>query len=232
VHSQFEYGNRVGIFRLLELLDRYRLPVTVAANAGACARYPYLLKQFAARNYEIAAHGSFATRMLSSRMSEAEERQEIATVLDRVPQATGSRPRGWIAQDFGESTRTPRLLAEAGLRYVADWANDDQPYLLHTGPPLVSIPNQAEWDDVQIIWHRKVHPSVHRDGICAAFDRLYEEGAQSGMFFGLHLHPWLMGTPHRIAYVEQALEHMMARREVWRTTAADVAAKFGIETPR
>ena len=78
VHSQYEYGNRVGIFRVLDLLDRHELPVTVAANAGACEKYPYLVEQFRERGYEFAAHGTFATRMLSSQMSEAEERAAIA----------------------------------------------------------------------------------------------------------------------------------------------------------
>ena len=223
VHSQYEYGNRVGIFRLLRVLDHYRLPVTVAANAGACEKYPFLLGEFAQRGYEIAAHGSFATRILSSRMTEAEERSAIVQSLDTIQDATGRRPRGWIGQDYGESTLTTRLLAEAGLSYVADWANDDQPYRMRIAPPLLSIPNQAEWDDAQLIWHRKIHPAVHRDCVCDAFERLYEDGAATGMFFGLHLHPWLSGAPHRIGYLEDAMERIMAKADVWRTTAGGVA---------
>lgn len=222
VHSQFEYGNRVGIFRVLDALDRHGLPVTVAANAGACRNYPFLVREFQNRNYEIAAHGSFATRMLSSQMTEAEERAAIGESLDTIEQTTGQRPRGWIGQDFGESTRTPQLLAEAGVSYVADWANDDQPYVMQTSPPLISIPNQSEWDDVQLMWHRKIHPSVHRDGVCAAFERLHQDGAENGMFFGLHIHPWLMGAPHRIGYLEDALARLVTKGEVWRTTAGGV----------
>ena len=123
-YSQYEYGNRVGIVRVLDLFDRHRLPVTVAANSGACEEYPYLARQFHARDYEFAGHGKFATRMLSSRMTEDEERAAIAESLDTIERATGTRPRGWVGQDYGESTVTPRLLAEAGLRYVADWGND------------------------------------------------------------------------------------------------------------
>jgi allantoinase len=217
--AQYEYGNRVGIMRVLDLLDRYQLPVTVAANSGACEKYPYLVGEFRARDYELAAHGSFATRMLSSRMSEAEERDAIEAPLDGVARATGTRPRGWIGQDYGESTITPRLLAEAGLRYVVDWGNDDQPYWLQTQPPLLSIPNQAEWDDVQMIWHRKVHPAVWRDTVVEAFARLHQDGA----VFGLHIHPWLLGQPHRIGYLEAAVAKIAAASEVWRTTAVGLA---------
>lgn len=223
VHSQFEYGNRVGIVRVLDLLDRHKLPVTVAANSGACEKYPYLVQQFRERGYEFAAHGAFATRMLSSAMSEADERTAIAHSLDTIERATGTRPRGWIGQDYGESTMTPRLLAEAGLRYVADWGNDDQPYVLNTARPLVSVPNQAEWDDVQMIWHRKVHPSVWRDAALEAFAQLHTDGADSGTVFGLHIHPWLTGQPHRIGYLEEVVEKIAAASDVWRATASGIA---------
>jgi len=223
--SQYEYGNRVGIARVLDLLDRHKLPATVAANSGACERYPYLVQQFRARDYEFAAHGAFATRMISSRMSEAQERAAIAASLDAVERATGTRPLGWIGQDYGESTITPRLLAEAGLRYVADWGNDDQPYWLQTEPPLLSIPNQAEWDDVQMIWHRKVQAALWRDTVLEAFGRLHRDGAVSGTVFGLHIHPWLTGAPHRIALLEEVVGKISAASGVWRTTAGGIAER-------
>lgn len=222
-YSQYEYGNRIGIVRVLELLDRHKLPVTVAVNSGACAKCPYLVRQFRERSYEFAAHGTFATRMLSSRMSKAEERAAIAQSLDSIERASGARPGGWIGQDYGESTVTPRLLAEAGMRYVADWGNDDRPYFLQTTPPLLSIPNQAEWDDVQMIWHRKVHPATWRDTVLDAFTQLQADGASSGTMFGLHIHPWLTGAPHRIAILEDVVGRIAAASKVWRTTAAGIA---------
>jgi peptidoglycan/xylan/chitin deacetylase (PgdA/CDA1 family) len=226
IYAQYEYGNRVGMMRVLDLIDRHRLPVTVAANAGSCAKYPYLVGQFRQRGFEFAAHGSFATRMLSSRMSESEERAAIAESLDTITQATGTRPRGWVGQDYGESTMTPFLLAEAGLDYVADWGNDDQPYFLSTQPPLLSIPNQAEWDDVQMIWHRKVYPAIWRDTVAEAFARLHQDGASSGTVFGLHIHPWLLGQPHRIAALEAVVDQIAAASGVWRTTAGGIAEHF------
>jgi hypothetical protein len=226
VYSQYEYGNRVGMFRVLDLLDRCELPVTVAANAGACIRYPLLVKEFQRRDYELAAHGTFATRMLSSAMTAEDERAAITGALDTIERATGKRPRGWIGQDYGESTRTPRLLAEAGLRYVADWGNDDQPYVMSTRPPLLSVPNQAEWDDVQLIWHRKVHPSIYRSTVLEAFAQLHAEGAASGTFFGLHIHPWLLGMPHRIGHLETIVATIATASDVWRTTAAAAAELF------
>jgi allantoinase len=222
-HTQFEYGNRVGIFRVLRALDRHGLVATVAANASACDRYPFLVEEFRRRGYEFAAHGGSATRMITSAMSDADQRAEIARSIETVTRTTGQRPRGWVSQDYGESTRTPSHLAEAGLAYVADWGNDDRPYFLRTTPPLVSIPNQADWDDVQLVWHRQVALAVYRDTICEAFDALYEDAATSSAFFGLHLHPWFIGWPHRIGYLEAALTRIMEKPSVWQTTAGRVA---------
>ena len=97
-----EYGNRIGIFRLLDVLDRTELKVTVAANASACDRYPYLVDELLKRDYEFAAHGSHATRMLTSRMPEAEERDFIASSVERVSRASGKPCVGWIGQDYAE----------------------------------------------------------------------------------------------------------------------------------
>lgn len=225
-YSWHEYGNRVGIFRVLEALDRHGIKATVAANAEACRRYPYLVDAVQRRGYEIAAHGLTATRMLSSAMAPDEERTYIAEAVDGIQRWTGTRPRGWIGQDYGESTRTPQLLAEAGFDYVADWANDDQPYPMLTKPSLLSIPNQEQWDDVQLLWHRRVPAPVYPKAIAEAFDVLWHEGAETGRFLGLHIHPWLLGTPHRIALLEQALAAICARPEVWYCPAGAIADYF------
>lgn len=219
-----EYGNRVGIFRLLDALDRLNLPVTVAANATALVRYPYIVEQLLHRDYEFAAHGIDATEMLTSKMTEDEERHFIAASVEAVTRVTGQQPQGWIGQDYSESSRTPALLAEAGLRYLLDWPNDDQPYLMNTPSPIVSLPNQAEWDDVQVLWHRRVlsprFPGLIEDAVGALSDDAERTG--SGRFFGLHLHPWLSGMPHRATYAVQALEGLARTEGIWFATAAEI----------
>ena len=222
-HTLFEYGNRVGIFRVLRALDRHGLVATVAANADACERYPFLVDEFRRRGYEFAAHGASAGSMITNRMNEEDQRALIVHSIETVARATGQRPRGWVSQDYGESTKTPAHLAETGLTYVADWGNDDQPYLLRTTPPLVSIPNQADWDDVQLAWHRQIALPTYRDTVCEAFDVLYEEAVASSVFFGLHLHPWFIGWPHRIGYLEAVLARIMMMPSMWQTTACNVA---------
>src|SRR6185436_19946798 len=131
-----EYGNRTGIFRVLDVLDRYQI------------------EQCRKRKYEFIAHGISANRMISSKMTEEEERSEIGTAIAALERVAHERPRGWLGQEYGESQRTPQLLADAGLDYVLDWPNDDQPYVRKVGRKLVSMPNQPEWDDVQQLWLR------------------------------------------------------------------------------
>ncbi|MBI3707196.1 MAG: polysaccharide deacetylase family protein [Proteobacteria bacterium] len=224
--SQREYGNRVGIFRILEVLDRHRIKATVAANAAACTRYPFLVGECRRRGYEFTAHGSHATRMITSRMTESEERAAIAESIAAVARAAGSKPTGWLGQDFGETERTPRLLAEAGLDYVMDWANDDQPYRMTVGRPFVAIPGQLELDDIQLFWIRRVNTWRYPDLVDEAFATLHEEGAASGRSFGLSLHPWLFGMAQRIRYLDEALRRLAAYRDVWQTTAGDIAAWY------
>ena len=128
--SQREYGARVGIFRVLDVLDRFGVTPSVALGAAAAKRYPELVDELVRRNACFMAHGTYATRRISSRMSEAEERAYIAESRDAVQGAAGAAPLGWCGQDFNQSDRTPALLAEAGFTYTTDWASDDRPFLL------------------------------------------------------------------------------------------------------
>jgi allantoinase len=221
--SWYEYGNRVGVFRILDALDRYGFKATVAANAEACQRFPYLVDAFRRRGYEIAAHGITASRMVSSAMSDVEERAFIAESLSAVETATGVRPKGWFSQDYNESSRTPTLLAEADLSYLCDWPNDDQPYLMTTVPDLVSLPNHAQWDDLLLLWDRRIQVPRYPAIVGEAFHCLLQEGAASGRFFSLGVHPWLMGAPHRMRYFESALANISAARPIWQATAGEVA---------
>ncbi|MBX3503739.1 MAG: polysaccharide deacetylase family protein [Alphaproteobacteria bacterium] len=222
--TQREYGNRVGIFRVLESFDRHGIRATVAINAHVAATNPYLVEQCTKRGYEFIGHGSHATRMLTSKLGEEEERAEIAGALRAVERATGRRPRGWHGQDYGESARTPALLAEAGLDYVADWPNDDQPYAMKVGqPPLVSLPTQPEWDDVQQLWLRRVPSWRYPDIVAEAFETLHAEG---GRTFCLAVHPWLMGMAQRIRYLEEAVRRLATFSDVWQATGSEIVDAF------
>ena len=230
-YSTREYGNRVGIFRVLEVLDRHAVPVTVAANAALCRERPGLIDECLRRGYEIAAHGDYATRMISSRMRLAEEEDHILSVMTQIRQSSGADLVGWIGQDFGESSRTPQLLAAAGADYLGDWPNDDQPYWLTVEPSLVSLPYHVEWDDGTLMALRQLTAPRYDQMVMEAADRLLEDSRPSGRMMSLGLHPWVIGQPQRIRYLDQILTHLRGMKELWFATAGEIADCYRSQVP-
>ncbi|MCH7712310.1 MAG: polysaccharide deacetylase family protein [Chloroflexi bacterium] len=214
--SHREYGHRVGIFRVLDVLEKHGITPTVAMDALTAQNYPYLVQHCLDRGCEIIGHGISVSRMITSNMSEDDEKGYISQSIAALKQATGAAPRGWMGPEYGESYRTPQLLAEAGIKYVCDWANDEQPYPMKspTGE-ITALPVMWELDDVGAMANRKV--TVHRycDLLKESFDRLYQDGAVNGRLLGLSLHPWLTGQPFRIGYLDDALGYMTGHSQVW-----------------
>jgi allantoinase len=214
------YGARVGIFRILDVLDRFDIKPSVALGTEAAKRYPELVDALLRRASCFMAHGDYASRRITSRMQN--ERDAIIAAREGVAAATGQSPKGWCGQDFGESAETPSLLTDTGFHYTTDWANDDRPYLL--GPyargSLLALPPQPEWNDLECMWLRRVTPAVWRANIAEAFEVLHAEG---GNVFNLTLHPWIAGQAHRIRYLRDALHRILGKPEVWRTTTDALA---------
>ncbi|MGG5818086.1 polysaccharide deacetylase family protein [Falsiroseomonas sp. HW251] len=218
-----DYGNRIGIWRVLEALEARGLRATIALGAAAAARHPELVAACVARGHDFAAHPSHATRIHASHMTEAEERAAIAAAIGAVQTATGTRPKGWIAQDFSESYRTPQLVAEAGLQWLADWPNDEQPYALNSSPRIVSVPVAVELDDAQMLWSKLIPSWEWPPLVAEAASRLTADAADgAGRCLLLGLHPWLVGQPHRIRYLEEALDSVLAAKP-WCTTVDGIA---------
>jgi peptidoglycan/xylan/chitin deacetylase (PgdA/CDA1 family) len=226
-HSYREYGPRIGIFRLIELFDRYDLRATLAVGAAACQRYPFVVEACRNRGWELAAHGTHATRMFTSLLSEEEERVAIAQSIAAIATVAGERPTGWIGQDYGESRRTPRLVAEAGLDYLGDWPNDEQPYFMNAaGRRIVSLPAQPEWDDMELLWLRQIPTARYSTIVTDAFRRLYADGAHNARLLSLGLHPWLIGQPHRFPHLESVIAELASHEGVWIATSAEIADAF------
>jgi peptidoglycan/xylan/chitin deacetylase (PgdA/CDA1 family) len=169
---------------------------------------------------EFVAHGEYQSQMLTSQMGATQERAIIQRTTDAFERVLGKRTRGWLGPDSGESAQTPQLLADAGYDHLLDWPNDDQPYLFQTTPPLVSIPNQMEWDDVTALWLRKVPTPRYPDLVGEAAEAL---GAEGGRSFMLSLHPWVIGQPHRMRYLRAALDRLCAVDNTWSATASEIA---------
>lgn len=222
-----EYGHRVGIFRLFELFDAHAIRATAAVDALTAQGYPRLVTECRRRRWEVIAHGVSQRRAITAAMSEADERAYIRLALDAVASVANAMPSGWLSPEQSESTRTPGLLSEAGVDYLCDWANDDQPYLIgRTDRPLVSLPLMQELSDVNLHWNRRVKIAQWAALVCEAFDTLYREASDSGRLFMLPLHPWCIGQPFRVRYLQQVLAHIRKHDEVWATTGAEIAAWY------
>src|SRR6185436_19366761 len=153
------------------------------------------------------------------RMSEEDERAYIRTAIDSVARATGRPPAGWLGTDYGESARTPGLLAEAGLRYVCDWANDEQPYRLRVDRgELYALPVTLPLDDINALWDRHVDFDRYGDMIRESFDTLYRDGEKNARLLVLNVHPFLAGQPFRIGVLDAALGYIMGHPAVWAAT--------------
>ncbi len=230
--SHREYGHRVGIFRVLDVLESRGIKPTLAMDALTAENYPYLVRHCLDRGCAIIAHGISGTRMITSRMSEEEEREYIQMSLEAIRHATGTTPLGWLGPEYGESARTPQLLAEASIRFVCDWTNDEQPYPMKTPQgELYALPVMLELDDVNALVERRLPIDRYAELLKESFDTLYDEGARNGRLLLLNLHPWLIGQPFRIGYLDDALEHMIRHQGVWAATASEIMEWYRSNPP-
>jgi len=219
-----DYGNRVGIFRVMQALDRHGIRATAAVNAAVALRYPSLIKACLQRNWEIVANGLDMDHLHHGGLAEADEGRWITQTLEVLQAATGGKVRGWLSPAKSESFATPDLLAEAGIEYACDWVNDDMPYTMRTrGAPLYAMPHPIDIDDYTILVQNHHTEDDFRDALIDQFDLLYREASpDNGRVMAISLHPWVIGQPYRIRALEEGLEHIMRHEGVWAATGGEI----------
>ena len=221
-----DYGNRVGIFRIMQALDARGVRASVAVNAAVASRYPSLIGECMKRNWEIIANGIDMDHLHYEGLPPEEEKNQIDTTLAILRRASGQAIRGWLSPAKSESHRTPDLLRAAGLDYVCDWVNDDLPYAMRTaGGPMHAMPHPVDMDDYTILVQNHHAEDDFRDQLCDQFDLLYREAGsegQGGRIMAISLHPWVIGQPYRIGALEAALDHILRHKGVWAATGAEI----------
>ncbi len=219
-----DYGNRVGIYRLMQALDRHGIRATAAVNAAVAVRYPSLIQACLKRGWEIMANGLDMDHLHHGGLPEADERRWIGQTLDILRDATGAAVRGWLSPAKSESFVTPDLLAEAGIDYLCDWVNDDMPYAMRTrAGGLHAMPHPIDIDDTTILVQNHHTEDDFRDALIDQFDLLYREATpDNGRIMAISLHPWVIGQPYRIGALEEALAHIMRHRGVWAATGSEI----------
>ena len=223
-HSFREYGNRVGIFRIFDVLARLGLPVSIIVNADAIRRCPAIIDEASRYGADFILQGRLANRMITGAMSEDEERAEIGEAIASYRAAFGRPPVGWMGPEGGESPRTLQVLAAEGIEFVLDWPNDDSPHLYATTPPILSIPYQWELDDVDLLWSRNITVQKYPRIVRSAYEGLAQARSASTRVLGLHVHPWLLGQPARIRYLEAALDGIRQHADADFRTVSEIAA--------
>ena len=216
-----DYGNRVGVWRLMELFDRLELPVTVSLSMAVLDMYPDLAQAMMERQWEFMSHGLYNTRYHWN-MSEDEDREAIAQCQEIHLRHTGRALRGWFSPAASNTLRTPDLVAESGISYLCDLYHDDQPTPIRVrSGELTSLPYSMEIND-SIAWRRGQEAEAFARKIRDEFDVLYAEGAEHGRVMNIAVHPFIMGQPHRIDALDHALQYIRSHEGVWFATGAQI----------
>jgi allantoinase len=222
-YGNHEYGNRVGVFRVFDVLEKYGIKPIVAMDQAVAQNYPVLIAESKKRGAEFVAHGVSPRRTLHNGMSEAAERAYIRGSIAALEKATGTRPAGWSSPGFHESTRTPNLVAAEGIRYICDFGNDEQPYKMTVKQgELYSLGPNAYLDDEYI--HLDGRRTINEVNLLWRdwFDGLYADGAKSGRMMIFNLHPWVIGQPWRIRHLDEVLGHITQHAGVWKATGSEI----------
>ena len=219
-----DYGNRVGVWRLLEMLDELALPASVLVNSTLYEHCPEVMAAFRARGDEIVGHG----RSNAERQGVLDEMAEAALIAEAtaaIATAEGIAPRGWLGPWISESAVTPDLLQEQGYSYVLDWCMDDQPVWLATRRGrLLAVPYPQEVNDIPAIVARKMNAAAFADMIIDNFDEMRRQARTMPLVMGIALHPYIVGQPYRLRHLRRALGHIAALRDTcWLTTAGAIA---------
>jgi peptidoglycan/xylan/chitin deacetylase (PgdA/CDA1 family) len=200
----YQYGQRVGMWRLLDTLGKHGARATLSVNSAVCREYPQII-----------------------------ERAVIDEALTEIERATGTRPRGWLGPALVETERTLDLLAEAGLVYCGDWGPaDDLPFDLDVrNGRMIAIPYAIETNDI-VVYAVERQPAEELYARCAAaLETLFAESAGSARILAIALHPYLSGTPARIAVIDRIVALARERYGAVTLTAGEIHDWYIAQAP-
>jgi allantoinase len=218
-----DYGSRVGVFRIMDVLDKFGIRASVLLNAEVCEHHPEIIAEGNKRNWEWLGHGlTNSVSMLDYPVDE--ERGIIHKVKEVITAATGKAPKGWLGPGLGETFNTPDHLAAEGFEYVCDWGNDEQPTPMRVkSGRMIVVPYELGVNDIRVFNRENHTAEQYYRMVCDHFDTLYRDSASGGRVLCLPLHPFVIGLPFRITYLEKALDYICSHDGVWRTTGWDIA---------
>ena len=202
--SWHEYGMRVGFWRFHALYERLKIRPSLSINARVCIDYPRVAQACKDSGWEFMGH-SFDQRPMHG---EPDPAAMIERSVKTIREFTGKPPIGWMGPGLTETYDTPDQLKAAGIKYICDWAWDDEPAEIETKHgPLYTLPYSLDTNDIPVM-AVQYHEAPYWTQKCKdAFDRLYEEGANRPKIMAIAIHPYLSGQASRIKYLEAIYEY-------------------------
>lgn len=213
-----DYGNRVGAFRIFDMLAALGIPPAVLLNTDVYDEAPAVVDAARAAGAEIVGHGRSNSDSLSGLTAEA-ERAYLRDVADRIHAHEGFAPGGWSSPWLNHTDETLNLLVDSGYRYLLDLRLDDQPvWMITESGPLLAIPYNAELNDSSTMIGTQTAASLFEQMLVDEFDELRAAAAQRPLVMSIVLHSFITGTPFRLRAVRRALQHIAAADGVWFAT--------------
>lgn len=225
-----DYGNRVGVWRMLDAFAKSGVTASFAVNSAVAERYPELVQAVQDGGHEIIAHSTDMNGTIASTLPEDEERALVSQSLTTLEQATGARPGGWLSIARSQSWRTLDLLAENGVTYCCDWVNDELPFRFSNG--VINLPLNTELSDRTIVATQGHSAEAWAQMMRDAFDWLAQESQEQGSarVLPVHLTPYIMGLPYRISALENLLATLSARQEAWFASGSAIVESWKSQT--
>lgn len=221
-----EYGNRVGVWRIFDVLSRHGIRGTAALNSDVCDYHPEIVERGLELGWEFIGHCQTNAIRLNELPPDA-ERQAIRDTLARIAAATGARPKGWLGAGVAETWNTLDFLVSEGVSYVADWTCDDLPFRMRVaGKCLLSIPYTLQASDSCQCYNQKATADEFERVLIRQFDCLYRESKTAPRVMAISVHPFIVGVPHWIDALDAALRYICPKPGVWRATGSEIIEHY------
>jgi allantoinase len=228
--SMFEYGSRVGFWRIFRTFRERGLPLTVFASALALERNPEAAAAIAATDWDIVCHG---WRWVEHyHLDEATERDHIARAHERLTRLIGRTPQGWYCR-YSRGPQTRRLVVEhGGFAYDSDAYNDELPYWVQvSGKPHLVVPYSLATNDAKLVGGPLVTGRAFGEFLIDSFEGLMAEAHLHPRMMSVGMHTRVLGQPGRMRGLTDFLDHIAGRDGVWVCRRADLAAQFRAQVP-
>jgi peptidoglycan/xylan/chitin deacetylase (PgdA/CDA1 family) len=225
----YEYGMRVGFWRLKRALDKAGVMPTMSINAKVCEVYPEVAAAARDGGWEFMAHSYVQMPIQQIEDQRAVMRKSIEVIEG----FTGKKPTGWLGPGRGQTHDTLDYATECGFTWFGDWVLDDQPFWVKTANgPILAVPYSAEINDITLMVSHHHESDVLLKRTADAFDRLYEESAESTRVLAIGVHPYVTGAAHRIKYFEQLYDYINRHDGVVHWTGQQIHDWYAVQMPR